>query len=602
MGGSKLSRANLARTNIFYNEHVYSGPEPTDILPSHVKALQETILDFSWAIRNQGVLSRCNFYHDAVVSNSDKVWTLFREKSHQRARSGLDLLKVVSQPQPDCCFFLPMYQSKVASQMSHVSKSASRLWHQNSIPSIVEPFSWSLFQELFEHGLRPTPFGVLGQNTKKPKEPSTDDLKCYPWLIVEFKHNDDSYMEEVCCQGANGSACAVNLNRIAAKYATKQAQDEQVPPIPVITTVGAKVKVWIMYFSRDFKAPYDVPTKKKGDNIKEGYLMRCIWEGNMTNLRHVVEFKLLLENTYTWATRVFKPLLGSYIYQWKLETRRTDDRGISAASTTAQRDLDVSKRLTPRVEDILQRYATTAINPNEPSRATAMMVGYIQQLIKAERDETNRQIELKFAERMKGLNIGSKKLQSRVPTVDSFTYTRNDKRSYLDEILPTTELNDGEYHEDEFLGSEYSEDSQGAFQCSDDSEESEDSKDLGDTEEESEDKENSQPSPRVHLATPVQERGLRRSLRLATPEPAADQPKNRQRAPSSPDPAKLSSLPQSPSPIQSKSRRMTQRVRPIRVRAKLRPKSRDGEASQQAHLRFERCQSSPPRGLDFPSP
>lgn len=61
MGGSKLSRANLARTNIFYNEHVYSGPEPTDILPSHVKALQETILDFSWAIRNQGVYTDTSY-------------------------------------------------------------------------------------------------------------------------------------------------------------------------------------------------------------------------------------------------------------------------------------------------------------------------------------------------------------------------------------------------------------------------------------------------------------------------------------------------------------------------------------------------------------
>jgi hypothetical protein len=156
--------------------------------------------------------------------------------------------------------------------MPHVPESASRQWHQNSIPSIVEPFSWSLFQELFEHGLRPTPFGVLGQKTKKPKEPSTQDLKCYPWLIVEFKIEDDSLMEEVCCQGANASACAVNLNLIAAKYATKQAQDEQVPPIPVITTAGTKVKVWIMYFSKGFEAPYDVLEKKKGDKIKEGYV------------------------------------------------------------------------------------------------------------------------------------------------------------------------------------------------------------------------------------------------------------------------------------------------------------------------------------------
>lgn len=137
---------------------------------------------------------------------------------------------------------------------------------------MVEPFSWSLFQELFEHGLRPTPFSTLGKKAKKSKGPSTKDLKCYPWLIVEFKTEDDFLMEEVCCQGANASACAVNLNRIAAKYTTEEAEDAQVPPIPVITTVGPKVKAWITYFSRDFKAPYDVRTKRKGENVKEGYV------------------------------------------------------------------------------------------------------------------------------------------------------------------------------------------------------------------------------------------------------------------------------------------------------------------------------------------
>jgi hypothetical protein len=192
-------------------------------------------------------------------------------------------------------------------------------------------------------------------------------------------------------------------------------------------------------------------------------LMRCIWEGNMTNLRHVVEFKLMLENTHTWATRVFKPLIGIYIHQWKLETRRTDDRAISVASTPAQRDLDVSRRLTPRVESILQRYATTAISPDQPSRATSTLVG-IQQLLEAERERTNILIDSMFAERMDGLNVDSRRLQARASTVDSFIYTRtrriHGRRSDLDEILPTTELNDGEYHEDEFLSSDYLEDSQ----------------------------------------------------------------------------------------------------------------------------------------------
>ncbi|KAI6777465.1 hypothetical protein HG530_001410 [Fusarium avenaceum] len=438
--------------------------------------------------------------------------------------------------------------------MPHGVGSASRQWHKNSIPSMVEPFSWSLFQELFEHGLRPTPFSTLGKKAKKSKGPSTEDLKCYPWLIVEFKSEDDSLMEEVCCQGANASACAVNLNRIAAKYATEEAEDGQVPPIPVITTVGPKVKAWIT----------------KGDNVQEGYLMRCIWEGNMTNLTHVVEFKLMLENTHTWATRVFKPLLGTYIHKWKLETRRTDDGGNSVASDPVQRDLDVSARLTPRVEGILQRYATTAINPYQPSQTTSVLVGYIQELLKAEREETNKQIDLLFAQKMNGLNIGSGRLQSRASTKDSFTYTRlsniRGQRSQHDAILPTTEVND------ESLNSDDSEESQDEFQDSDNSEESEGSQDLGDTEEESEDLEGSWASPRVHLNTPAQERRPRRSPRLATPESAAYQPENRQRVTASPDPADLSSPPRTPSRIQNKSRLKPQRTQPIKVRGKLRAK------------------------------
>ncbi|KAG5661896.1 hypothetical protein KAF25_004135, partial [Fusarium avenaceum] len=587
---AKLKRTDLVQTNTFYNEDVYSGAKPNDVLPSHVEALREIILDFSWAIRSQGVytdtshidflekanglkgtgldpivqdaklirdcISRCNFYHDAVVSTDDKLWTLFGEKSHHRATSGLDLLNVVSQPKPDYCFFLPMYHPKVALQMPHGAGSTSRQWHKHSIPSIVEPFSWSLFQELFEHGLRPTPFNTLGKKAKKSKGPSTEDLKCYPWLIVEFKTEDDSLMEEVCCQGANASACAVNLNRIAAKYTTEEAEDGQVPPIPVITTVGPKVKAWITYFSRDFKAPYDVLTNRKGENIKEGYLMRCIWEGNMTNLRHVVEFRLMLENTHTWATRVFKPLLGTYIHKWKLETRKNDDRDISPASATAQRDFNVSARLTPRVEGILQRYATTAINPDQPSQTTSVLVGYIQELLKAERKETNKQMDLLFAQRMDGLNVSSERVQLRASTKDSFIYTRprtiRGQRSDHDAILPTTEA------DDEFLISDDSEDSQDEFQDSDNSEESEGSQDLGDTEEESEEESEEDfedqgdlwASPRVHLDTPAQERRVRRSPRLATPEPAANQPKNRRRATAYPDPAELSSLPRTPSRTQ----------------------------------------------------
>jgi hypothetical protein len=70
MGGSKLDRTSLARTNTFYNEHVYSVVTPNDVLPSHVEALRETILDFSWAIRNQGVYTDTSYIDFLERTNS----------------------------------------------------------------------------------------------------------------------------------------------------------------------------------------------------------------------------------------------------------------------------------------------------------------------------------------------------------------------------------------------------------------------------------------------------------------------------------------------------------------------------------------------------
>src|SRR6478736_7254737 len=46
-------------------------------------------------------------------------------------------------------------------------------------------------------------------------------------------------------------------------------------------------------------------------------MMRCIWDGDMTEPEDIVKFRLILENIHTWATRVFKPLITTYIDQWR---------------------------------------------------------------------------------------------------------------------------------------------------------------------------------------------------------------------------------------------------------------------------------------------
>lgn len=37
----------------------------------------------------------------------------------------------------------------------------------------------------------------------------------------------------------------------------------------------------------------------------------------MREPQDILEFRMILENTYTWAKRVFKPLIATYIDQWK---------------------------------------------------------------------------------------------------------------------------------------------------------------------------------------------------------------------------------------------------------------------------------------------
>ena len=45
--------------------------------------------------------------------------------------------------------------------------------------------------------------------------------------------------------------------------------------------------------------------------------MRAIWEGDITNIEDAAKLQIILENTHTWAMRIFRPLISSYIDTWK---------------------------------------------------------------------------------------------------------------------------------------------------------------------------------------------------------------------------------------------------------------------------------------------
>lgn len=180
-------------------------------------------------------------------------------------------------PKPDYACFLPMYCLDADSKIPVAHNEGGHAWHHSPNPSIVQQFSWTLLRELRQFGLQSTPFNVFD------KEPKEARLKCYPWLIVEHKKenpDDDRRIEEtVYCQAANASACAIQLNGQAAKYALQSDDFAHIPPIPVITTVGPNVKVWIMCYAQNFEKPIEDQALYDGISVqkcREGYVSRLL--------------------------------------------------------------------------------------------------------------------------------------------------------------------------------------------------------------------------------------------------------------------------------------------------------------------------------------
>ena len=206
------------------------------------------------------------------------MWTLFNGRADDTDTSELTDFEKQKCPKPDYVFYLPMYNLSDGPKIPKITNPEARQWHQAPNTSLMEPFSWSNLKELFAHGLRPSPFRVF--NDPKHDPPKEASLKSYPWLIVEHKKEAESRsVETVCCQAANASACAVKLSRIAARYAVELADNAQVPPVPTITTIGSHVKVWIMYFAKDFQGPWvyhSYPKTLKWKWCKEGYVSHPI--------------------------------------------------------------------------------------------------------------------------------------------------------------------------------------------------------------------------------------------------------------------------------------------------------------------------------------
>lgn len=80
---------------------------------------------------------------------------------------------------------------------------------------------------------------------------SKDYLLCFPWAIIELKHENVGRARESegRNQGANGAARALRMFENLSRYADSEEQRQQVPPIVVMTFVGPIFKLWIAFLT-----------------------------------------------------------------------------------------------------------------------------------------------------------------------------------------------------------------------------------------------------------------------------------------------------------------------------------------------------------------
>ncbi|KAK2616639.1 hypothetical protein QQS21_000462 [Conoideocrella luteorostrata] len=362
--------------------------------------------DTSVSEANSRRVSRNNYYYDSFTAGGDALWTEFSGKAHAHDASDLAPYEKEKCPKPDRALYLPMYNLDTDSSIiPRVTDPEARQWHLAPNPSLVESFSWKRLKELFNYGLRPTPFRVFH------KPPVQASLNCYPWLIVEHKKEKCQYpnyydmSEEVmCCQATNAAACAVQLNRNAATYAIKLAEQAHVPPIPTVTTIGSVVKVWIMHYADDLGgscSDYDM-YERAGKNCRQGYIMRAIWEGDMTKLDDIIQFQLILENTHTWAMRVFKPLMASYIDQWKFVHCQA---GVAdTALLHRQQMIERCRHIIPLIQSYLDKQGGIEIDDTGHSRVTPLLMGLlVQQIFSAERQSLVDDMDRIITKKLEGL-------------------------------------------------------------------------------------------------------------------------------------------------------------------------------------------------------
>ncbi|KAG5756400.1 hypothetical protein H9Q72_002824 [Fusarium xylarioides] len=182
----------------------------------------------------------------------------------------------------------------------------------------------------------------------------------------------------------------------------------EVPPVPTITTVGPQVEVWITYFATRFMAyRFKFQDTQQFHGYKEGYIMQCVWTGDMTEPHDILKFRLILENTYTWAIRVFKPLMATYINQWSF-AYPVDSPSLASMTRARQQD---KLELTRSTVQSIQRALDPQIDPSagrDWHRGVSMR---LRELCKTFAQDVDRMIEEELESSRRSTRAASKEVR-----------------------------------------------------------------------------------------------------------------------------------------------------------------------------------------------
>jgi hypothetical protein len=141
------------------------------------------------------------------------------------------------QPSPSLYFGFPIRKIDGADQK--IAKGFQK-------DSSFNNYTLTNFAKLTMNGLQCVPFARLPLVAGDP-------LVCFPWAIVQVlgtftsdKPNDASFTDTV-SEASAAASIALSMFERLAKFADEKQDGQHIPPVVVITSVGAKTIVWLAY-------------------------------------------------------------------------------------------------------------------------------------------------------------------------------------------------------------------------------------------------------------------------------------------------------------------------------------------------------------------